>query len=430
MLKGPFIVALSKYTVMLILINCPKQIESTRMYCERVEIQEKGIILAQVFCILFAFFLPISVSIKSIFLIPTLLLLLILSFYNKQLAYTFNTIWGRAAIAFFVFIIIACFWSEAPYSMQWMIVGKYLKIIYLPILAVGFINPKLRFWTVNSYLAAIGLTCVLALLKAKGIIHLKVDQDLGHIFYNHIVTGFMVAFGSYLAGLFAYRYTGWPRVVYVCLLLLTSYEIIFINNGRTGYLVYFILMILLLAQILPLKKALLGIAIFCSLFLLSYFQSAVMQTRVASFITDVKLLQQNKENTSVGFRVQFHNYAQSLFMTQPLVGIGTGGFKYSYSRDNPVPSWGAVLNEPHSQYWMSLCEQGIIGFLLLLCLLGSLFITSFKLNESRPILFGILVVFCIAALTDTILCYSILGYLLILMSALSVGELVEQQSTK
>lgn len=392
-------------------------------------LHEKGILLAPICCILFTFFLPISPSLKSIFLVCSIVLLLLTPYYNKHLPYSFNTLWARAAVIVFSFIVIACFWSQAPYSTQWMVVGKYLKVIYLPILAVGFINPKMRNWTINCYLTVMFITCVVSILKVKGFLNIgNYSEDPGQLFYNHIITGFMVAFGSYLAGLFAYQNKGWIRGVYLFLMLFLSYQIIFFSNGRTGYLIYFILMILLLVQILSFKKALLGIVLFCSIFFLCYSQSANMQNRVNNLLYEVKLFKENNENTSLGYRYQFHNYAKSLFLTHPIIGIGTGGFKYSFSRDNPIPSWGKELTEPHSQYWMTLSEQGLIGFFLLLFFLGSLFITSFKLTETRPILLGILTAFCIAALADTVLCYSIIGYLLVLMSALSFGELIEKHA--
>ena len=92
-----------------------------------------------------------------------------------------------------------------------------------------------------------------------------------------------------------------------------------------------------------------------------------------------------------------------------------------------MPAWGLELTDPHSQYWMTLAEQGGIGLFLLLFFLASLFVTAFKLTETRPILLGILISFCIGALSDTILCYSAAGYALVFMSALSFGELIEKR---
>lgn len=387
-------------------------------------IDDKGILVVPFFFILFMFFIPISPTIKSICFACSLIAILSTPRYRKHIIYAYNTLWGWAALCLFLFIVMASLWSPAPYSMQWMVIGKYCKLIYLPILATGFINPKVRSWSINSYLTAIFITCVISILKAKNII---ASEDPGEVFYNHIITGFMVALAAYLAGLLALQNSGWLRVIYIFLVLLTSYQVLFINTGRTGYLVYFILMLLLLLQKLSLKRAFVGIILFSGVIALVYHHSPVMQTRIYDLIKDIQLLQQHNKNTSIGYRIQFHHYAKQLMMEHPLIGIGTGGFKYRYSQDVPVPSWGKELTDPHSQYWMTLAEQGLIGLMFLCGFLASLFITSFQLTESRPILLGVLFSFCIGSISDTILCYSTAGYLLIVLSALCFGELIEKR---
>ncbi|WP_241480517.1 O-antigen ligase family protein [Legionella norrlandica] len=279
----------------------------------------KGILLAPFFFVLFMFFIPISPTIKSICFICSLIAVLITPEYRKYFFYAYNTLWGWAALCFFSFILIASLWSPAPYSMQWMVVGKYCKLIYLPILATGFINPKVRYWSINSYLAAIFITCVISILKANNII---ASEDPGEVFYNHIITGFMVALAAYLSGLLAFQNSGWLRVTYILLLLLTTYQVLFINTGRTGYLVYFILMLLLILQKLSFKQASIGIIFFSGAMVLAYHNSPVMQTRVYDLIKDIKLLHHDK-NTSLGYRIQFHHYAKQLMMQHPFIGIGT-----------------------------------------------------------------------------------------------------------
>lgn len=390
-------------------------------------IDGKGIILVPILFILFTFFVPISPTLKSIFFGCSISAILLTPYYSKHLFDAFNSLWGRAALVFLGFIVIASIWSPASYAMRLMVVGKYCKLLYLPIIAVGFIRPGTRNMAINSYLAAMLLTCVISILKSH---NLFTPGDPGEVFYNHIITGFMMAFACYLAALYAFKYQGKLRIVYSVIALLMSYQVLFINTGRTGYVIYFMLTALLLLDKLNLKKAILSILIFSGVFGCIYYESPIMQDRVQELVSDIKYLQENNQNTSLGYRIQFHNYAKSLMEKHPLTGIGTGGFKYSFAQDNPIPSWGLVLTDPHSQYWMTLSEQGIIGMVLLCFFLTSLFITSFQLTETRPILLGILFSFCIGSLSDTILCYSTAGYLLIVMSAICFGELLEKRAFK
>ncbi len=390
-------------------------------------IEGKGIFLTPVLFVLFMFFIPISPSIKSIFFACSVIALLLTPHYSQYIPVAFNSLWGRTALGLLAFILIACLWSPAPFLMQLKVVGKYAKLIYLPVIAVGFINPKVRHLAIKSYLAAMLLTCIISMLKANNLLE---NDDPGEVFYNHIITGFMMAFATYLSALYAFQYKGWQRGLYTGLVLLMSYQVLFINTGRTGYIVYFILMAFLILQKLTIKKALIGVLVFSSSIAIVYHESPTMYARVHDLLTDLNELKQNNQNTSLGYRIQFHNYARSLWETHPIIGIGTGGFKYSFTLDNPVPSWGSELTDPHSQYWMTLAEQGLIGLALLLLFLGSLLITSFHVTETRPIILGILISFSIGCFSDTILCYSTVGYLLVVMGALCFGELLEKRIAK
>lgn len=381
-------------------------------------------LLTPILFVLFMFFIPIYPSLKSIFFACAVGTLLLTPQYNQHILYAFNTIWGRATLLLLVYVVIACYWSPESFPKQFMVVGKYSKLIYLPVIAVGFINSRTRTLSLNSYLAAMFLTCIISILKFTNIVP---SGDPGEVFYNHIITGFMMAFAAYIACLYAVQYKGWLRTVYSLLVLLMSYQVLFINTGRTGYIVYFVLMALLIVQKFSLKKAVVGVLLFSGAVGIVYHESPTMHNRVHDLISDIHALKANNKNTSLGYRIQFHNYARSLWEKHPVIGIGTGGFKYSFYQDNPVPSWGKELTDPHSQYWMTLSEQGVIGLILLLCFLGSLFITSFQLTETRPIILGIIISFCIGSFSDTILCYSTAGYLLVVLSALCFGELIEKR---
>lgn len=394
---------------------------------ERLSVEPSALIARMLF-FSFMFFIPISPTLKSIFFISTLVFLIITPSFNRYVIDNYKTFWGGAGLVLFLFIVLSSAWSPATLHAQMSLVGKYCKLLYLPILAVGFMHLKTRVWTLNAYLAAMVLTCVISILQSKG--WLMGTRDPGEVFYNHIITGFMVAFGAYVALLRALVSSGKMRWVYWVVALLASYQVLFINTGRTGYIVFFILMVLLLLNTLSFQKACIGILFFCGVFLLAYHQSPIMQLGLKSVISDVQFLKQNNKNTSIGYRIQFHEYAKSLFWEHPILGIGVGGFKERFTQDNPIPAWGSQLNDPHSQYWMTLSEQGAIGFILLLIFLFSLYLSSLPLQENKPLLLGILVAFCIGSVTDTILCYSTAGYLLIVMSALCFGEVLEEMIKK
>ncbi|KTD58821.1 O-antigen biosynthesis protein [Legionella sainthelensi] len=390
---------------------------------------EKINLLAPILIVLLVFSIPISSSVKSILMVLSLLAIVFTPYYRQYLYEAFNTLWARAALVFFLYIIIACFWSDAPLAIRYNTIDKYSKLIFLPILAVAFIKPSTRQWVLDSYLSVMLLTCILSILKARNLLELNNVADPGEVFYNHIITGYMVALGVYLAGLQVFKAdVSRPRRLFsLSMFFLGSYQILFLNTGKTGYLIYALLMTMLMLQRMSLKKALVGVMLFFGTILLTYTLSPRMQVTTQTLFNDIKSLQNHQENNSLGFRIQFHQYAESLFKEHPFIGIGTGGFPYRFSLEQPVPAWGKKLNEPHGQYWLTLAEQGLIGITLLFSFLGTLFITFFKLKETKPILLGLLISFCFSSFTDTVFCYSTIGYLLIIFSALCFGELLEMR---
>lgn len=412
--------------------------------------KDNAIFVAPVILVLFSFFMPISATLKSVFWALSLAAIVLTPYYRQYIRLAFSTSWGRTATLFFIYIVIASLWSAAPFSMRIDLVNKYSKLIFLPILAVGFIKVNTRVWCINAYLLSMIVTFIVSILKLNGLLAIgsALDAaDAAAVFSNHIITGFMMAFASYLCAvcIFSACYkkssrSGDEKAVallgndacyrwfYIATFFICSYHVLFINIGRTGYAIYFILMILFLVQTLPLKKAIYALVVFCALMLMVYSQSTVMRAGFDAIVYDLQQLQQQNQDTSIGYRVQFHRYAESLFLKHPLIGNGTGSFKYQFSQDKPIPSWGDSLNEPHSQYWMILAEQGLIGLFFLGLFLVSLFIAAFKLTETKPILLGIVLAFAMGSLSDTILCYSTVGFLLILFSALCLGELIARDT--
>ena len=277
------------------------------------------------------------------------------------------------------------------------------------------------------------LTGIISLLWLIGALNLPWVEG-GGIFRNHIMTGFMMAFAAYLSGfLLIQSYSDSSvvfrncnraliRLTYFFLILLFTYHVFFINNGRTGYVIYFMLMVLLMLQTFSWRQAVLGIVLGCSLLGISYYQSPVMQEAIQKAVNDYQMYQENKKDTNIGYRLQFHDYAYLLFKRSPWFGNGTASFADTFHKENPIPSRGDRLLEPHSQYWLMASEFGVLGCFALICFFASLLIASFQLKTLKPLALAILLPFIVGNLSDSLLFYSGTGYFFILFMALCLGE--------
>ena len=353
----------------------------------------------------------VSVAIASILICPQ---------YRPDIRFIFTKPITWMIIALCGISILGCIWSIASPGQQISMVEKYCKLLYLPLFAAGFTDKKIRHYGIHAYLLGICITCSVSLYFAH--------SDPGKVFYNHIITGYMVAFAAYLAAwLTINAQNWWYRVGYAILVLIFTSQLLFLNTGRTGIIVYAMLFLLFFLQNMsskPLRYAILSLAL-GFVVLIQFMPSNKLTQRAHMVLQDIHNYQLGQKNSSVGFRLQFHHYARQLFLSKPFIGYGTGSFTPQYFNDNPIPEWNQPMPDPHSQYWLTASELGLLGLLSFFLILGWLSKLSFELQEMQPILQAILLPFCVVNYSDGLLTTSGIGYLFIAFTGLCLGELIE-----
>jgi O-antigen ligase len=372
------------------------------------------------------FILPISSSGKSILICLSLLAIILTPEYRQDIKSILTASYVVFPLALFFIVLLGCLWSPAVLKQQAFVVEKYSKFLYLPFLIVGFQSTRTRNWGLKAFILAMCFICLLSIVKYYGFLQ-AFDFNPDNIFRNHIMTGIMVAFAAYLSALFISNSSGFARIHYVLAVSLLSYQLLFINAGRTGYVIYFLLIFLLLIQIGNWKKMIVGLLLVASVFVLSYLTSNVMQTRVNGAYQQLLDYKQNKKDTDIGMRLQFHAFAYHLFQRHPIIGNGTGSFTYYFAQEKPIPAWDRKLLEPHSQYWLVASELGLLGITVLFIVFLSLFSAARKLLVMQPVAIAILSTFILGNLSDSLLFYSGTGYLFILIMSLCLGELFTLQ---
>ncbi|STX51198.1 O-antigen biosynthesis protein [Legionella busanensis] len=366
------------------------------------------------------FAIPISSSGKSIFVGLAVATILISANFRAQIKNLLTHTWCKALLLFVLIALLGCIWSPASIKIKLFVIEKYSKLLYLPIFLVGFQNEKARNLGVHAFLLAMLLTAFLSIAKDLNILT-SANLYSDHVFRNHIMTSMMMGFATYLAGYLFFKRQGYSRFAYGILIAIYSYQILFINAGRLGYILYVVLISLLAIQMLNKRQAIMGVFSILLLFGFAYKFSPIMQVGITALSNDFKYFQQNKD-TPIGFRLQFHSFAKELFKREPLIGNGTGSFIHYFSLENPVPGWGHKLLEPHSQYWLTAAEFGLLGLLSYAILFLSLFKASLTLREWRFPAIALLILISIGNFSDSLLFYSGSGYFFIVLMALFLSE--------
>lgn len=389
------------------------------------EIQKQ---IASLFLVAALFALPMSSTAKSILVALALISILCVKDYRIQLAKLCTDTWVLSIAGLLSVVVLASFWGPAPYTGKLYVLEKYSKLLYIPIFAVAFQARRVRFWGLNAYLLAMLITALIAILKTHGFLS-SFNFDPNRVFRNHIIIGLMSAFAAYSSLWFYRKYKGVYSIPYLALAFIFTYHVLFINSGRTGYVIYAFLMMLFVFQNFTLKNALLGIALIISLLLTVFFISPVMKHEVRLVAQDIVQYKHNQKDTRVGYRLQFHDFAHNLFNRHPLRGNGTSSFTYIFAKENPVPGWGHGLLEPHSQYWLVAAEFGLLGLGALFFFYISLVGAIWKLHEMRQVAFAVLFCILLGSYSDSLIFYSGPGYFFVLIIALCLGEGVKPRKS-
>ena len=365
------------------------------------------------------FFIPLSSSLKSVFLVLSVLAILFYRRSQQALQVLTKASWFWWMLGFLSWVFLTCIWSPAPWNEQSFVLEKYSKLLWMPVLILGFSDARLRFWGLHALVAAMLLTVLVALSRKIGWTHSLLPP--GSVFRNHIITGHMLAFASFVVAYYAIHNKKW-RPLYLLMFLLFSYQILFISQGRTGYLMYALVMLILIVQHFKRGQLIVALLILGLSAGLVYQFSPIMQESVHRVYQDWDEMHHGDANTSLGYRVQFQKFAYSLFKQHPFIGNGAGSLTYYFDERNPVPAWGRQLREPHNQYWMIGAEYGLLGFILYLGWLMSLGLASWRLSIMRPFAFALLIPFVLGSMTDSLLFYSGCGYFFLTLMALCLSE--------
>jgi len=378
--------------------------------------------------VLWVFFIPISPSLKSI-IFPLALLTILL---DRHCRMAFLKVMREPAvifaILFVIWVFLSCFWSPDQWPEKTSVFSKMAKLVYLPILAAGFYQFKTRQWALHVFLLSILITVLISIyLYAQSYFQSSLAADA--VFNNRIKTGLMVALASWLTAVLAMGSKGWLRFAYLACFTLFTIQVLFINTSRTGYLIYFILTAIFILQNVNWKFLVISIVLLPGLLFLS-FQNPTFKDRSESIIKELIQFQKGKKDSSIGYRIQFHQYAYTLVKQNPLFGHGAGGFTWNFAHDNPIPSWGPYLFDPHSQYWLIAVDGGLIGLALFLCFLFSLLLAAWNSKSMRVPLLMCFISIYMGNITDSLIFYSTTGFLFLMFAAMSLGEKADYQLRK
>ncbi len=365
--------------------------------------------------------LPLSTSALTVLAILILLFWLFEGNFKKK--------WGIISVnpvvvsvlAYLGILALGLLWSPDLQTGLSVLQARW-KIALLPVFLTA-ISKRQRPLYITGFLGGLIVVMLMTYLAWFGVLHYA-DVTPEHLTPKtfHVVYNPLLAFGIYLVLHEAIwgRVKKRTRMGLVVLAALMTVDM-FITEGRTGQLVFFVLITLLLFQIFP-KNRFKAVTAACLLmpvlFCAGYSLSPVFKQRINIAYLEVAHFQKNP-NTSVGQRLQFWCNSWRIIRHNPLLGVGTGGFQEAYARVNRDNSPSCVATDnPHNQYVLVAAMVGIPGVIALLLIFVVMFREAWIIDDHwRRIRFAFPLFFLTIMLTESYLKVYEIGFFFSLFTA-------------
>jgi O-antigen ligase len=204
-----------------------------------------------------------------------------------------------------------------------------------------------------------------------------------HIWFANInAVGLYAAISFFLPGHGSHR--SGKNALFAAFLPLSALSILF-STSRTAWL-GLIVTGLVLTYLYSGKKRIFFLVLgsFAVLCVLSYLFLPIVQDRVNIGIADIAQYAGGNKETSMGWRFLMWKAALSMFLSNPVFGIGTGDYvvtMHRYIESGAYPSSLLQFNQPHNMYLFALATNGLLGLGALLFIFFRIFVVTRPFRE-------------------------------------------------
>lgn len=370
------------------------------------------------------FFIPIATSPAVIVGTITLALWLFSGRFIKDRQKWFNQSWTKPVVVFMLLPWIGLLWTNdiqmgvdiAQKSYYWFYAFAIASLSYQTYTSKVF---------VNSFLVGLTVSVIITFLQYTGF----VPRPKGCIsgFMGHITFSLLLVFGLLLLSYYYKTNPNKKQRLHIIGLMIAFFFSLSIGIGRIGHLAFIILSPLIFYNIFRGKhffKSAILVVLGAMITGVVLFLTPTVKNRINDAISNINSYEEGNKNTSVGLRLYMWDGAIKIFLQNPILGVGTGGYQKAlrkYKDDPTLPD----CSQPHNSFLYMAVSFGIIGLFSLLWL----FLVFLKKGwQVRHTIAGFTIlsfgfVLLIGSLTDTQILSSATGK----MFALLTGIKTEQQ---
>lgn len=360
-----------------------------------------------------------SMQTMNKFLACSLCLLASSKDYRERLKQLFFHPLTLSTAVFVALLTVRVVYSHGTFYDAFRAWDKYLKILYL-ILFLPLFETK-QWQIALGYLMLTAIVCneLLSYLHYFNIVSFDVPSSKHWLFIQDIDASFILAFMAFwlLNLMLDVKKLRW---LYAGFFVICFFDLFFMNQERTGYLIFFVLLVLFFWQRLHGTKFLLSCLCLPLVLVTVYVVSTPFNTRIKEVISDLQSYKNTQQLTSIGYRIIFAKCCLSQFKKHYIVGLGTGSFIQLYNHDRgPKLPGNTTPGHPHNEYLFIALQLGLVGLCAFLAWLYIIYQqTQFLVDSDRHSARGLLLAFVMLGFCNCSLFVSPAGvFFVILMSA-------------
>lgn len=330
------------------------------------------------------FCVPFATALTNLWAILCLLGFLVLLAMQPGVRAAVRTPPAMLALGLLALYVAASAWSIAPQDDIGDALRKYTRLTILPVgITLSLRAPQLARRALFAFLggcSVLALGCYLVWFDAMPTSSLgwwRVGgKEDAFAFKNHITVGILLSFTAAACALAGTYAAGLRRLAWAGAMAGFSVPIVFLNQGRTGYVTLFVGLaaVLLLRARHSRLGAAVGLAALPLLFAGFYHTSDNFRLRTDQLIHEIST---NQEQSPNGVRLSYMVNGLQMVADHPLIGQGPGAFAEAYA---PVakrvwagrPDMSDARHQPHSEVLLVTVQLGLVGLAVYLALLGTL----------------------------------------------------------
>ena len=367
--------------------------------------------------------IPLSTTLQNVTLVIISLNIVCLYFIQWIPAYagmTFRGILHRLKMLYkqpliisstllYCFLILGCFWSNAPTHDIVHRLIKMLWLVLIPFLSLFFIEKDARRFAIIGFISGNVLALLLsyiAFISHHPLLHgIKYPDNpwvpfRGHAYHCYFLgLSVLIILHQLLHKKVIHRLIMWSAIMFIVLAIIDIYYLIYSRTGQLNFILMLAIFLILWHK--KLGMLIMALVVFVGLPII-IITSHTVQARIHSAQSDILNYHHGIDNTSIGYRMAFHHYSWQLIAQSPILGYGTGNFDQAFDHITAEhqDTRSLTTTNPHSDYLLFGVELGTLGIIGLVAIFATLIWQASKHPLHIYKSFGIIV-----AITYAISCF-------------------------